>query len=71
LPLHFRNKTLFSDFSYWKWLFDKGLSMTNSYKTINNSSEGIYKEKGSKFLSFAIPVTNIDEIKQILEQYRK
>ena len=45
--------------------------MTNSYKTINNSSEGIYKEKGSKFLSFAIPVTNIDEIKQILEQYRK
>lgn len=45
--------------------------MANSYKTINYSSEGIYKEKGSKFLSFAIPVTNIDEIKQILEKYRK
>ena len=45
--------------------------MANSYKTINYTSEGIYKEKGSKFLSFAIPVTNIDEIKQILEKYRK
>ncbi|HOH71198.1 MAG TPA: YigZ family protein, partial [Paludibacteraceae bacterium] len=34
-------------------------------------SEGIYKEKGSKFLSFAYPVTSIDEIKALIEQKRK
>lgn len=45
--------------------------MTDSYKTISNSSEGIYKEKGSKFLSFALPVTTVEEVKMILEEYRK
>lgn len=43
----------------------------NSYKTIQKLSEGIYKDKGSKFLSFAIPVSNVEEIKDILEEYRK
>ena len=42
-----------------------------SYKTISSSAEGIYKEKGSKFLSFAIPVSNADEIKEIVKDYRK
>jgi len=45
--------------------------MFNSYKTINTYSAGIYKEKGSKFLSFAIPVSNVDEIKEIVKTYRK
>lgn len=45
--------------------------MANSYKTISALSEGLYKEKGSKFLSFAMPVKNVDEIKSILEEYRK
>lgn len=40
-------------------------------KTITTISKGIYKEKGSKFLSFAMPVTDVDEIKEILEKYRK
>ncbi len=40
-------------------------------KTIQSISQGIYKEKGSKFLSFAIPVKDVDEIKSILENYRK
>lgn len=42
-----------------------------TYKTISSSTEGIYKEKGSKFLSFAIPVNTVDEIKEILNEYRK
>lgn len=42
-----------------------------SYKTISETSEGIYKEKGSKFLSFAYPVTSVEEIKIILEGVRK
>ena len=45
--------------------------MSDTYKTIAKSTEGIYKEKGSKFHSFAIPVQNIDEIKEIVKDYRK
>lgn len=43
----------------------------DSYKTITVPSEGLYKEKGSRFLSFAFPVTGQDEIKDILENIRK
>jgi len=45
--------------------------MSDTYKTITSLSQGIYKEKGSKFLSFAIPVHDIDEIKELLKSYRK
>ncbi len=45
--------------------------MPDIYKVIKSASEGIYKEKGSKFLSFAIPVSSEEEIREILEQYRK
>ena len=45
--------------------------MSDTFRTIASSSEGSYKEKGSKFLSFALPVKNVDEINQILAQYRK
>ncbi|MFZ4725475.1 MAG: YigZ family protein, partial [Paludibacter sp.] len=41
------------------------------YKTILTHSEGIYKEKGSKFLAFAIPVKNVDEVKEIVKEYKK
>ncbi len=43
----------------------------DSYKTITTLSEGIYKEKGNKFLAFAIPVHTIDEINEILKDYQK
>lgn len=42
-----------------------------TYKTISSASEGIYREKGSKFLAFAIPVSEVDEIKEILKNFRK
>ncbi len=45
--------------------------MTDTYQTIKDISQGVYKEKGSKFLSFAIPVQDIEEIKEILKEYRK
>lgn len=45
--------------------------MADSYLTIEKYTEGIYKEKGSKFLAFAYPVNNQDEIKQILTDLRK
>ena len=42
----------------------------NTYKTITTKAEGIYKEKGSKFLSYAIPVSDKEEINLILKDYR-
>jgi len=45
--------------------------MSDTYKTIATPAEGIYKEKGSKFLSFVIPVSNVDEVKEIVKNYRK
>jgi len=43
----------------------------DSYKTIRSLSEGLYKEKGSKFLSFAHPIESASEVKNLLDQYRK
>ena len=43
----------------------------DTYKTIASPSEGLYREKGSKFLAFAYPVRTIDEVKAHLEQLRK
>lgn len=45
--------------------------LADSYLTISSRAEGIYKDKGSKFLAFAMPVSSVAEIKTILEQYRK
>jgi uncharacterized YigZ family protein len=44
---------------------------TDTYKTITEVSKGIYKEKASKFLSFAFPVTTEEEVKKILQDLRK
>ena len=43
----------------------------DTYKTIAAPAEGIYKEKGSKFLAFAYPVRTQEEIKAHLERLRK
>ena len=32
----------------------------NSFLTIKNESQGLFKDKGSKFLSFAFPVDSVD-----------
>ncbi len=45
--------------------------MTDEYKTISGKSEGYYTEKRSKFLAFAHHVDTLDEVKDLLAQYRK
>ena len=45
--------------------------MSDFFKTLAAPSEGMYKEKMSKFLSFAIPVTSSAEAKDIIKQYQK
>lgn len=47
--------------------------MQDTYKTIseNQTGEGYYTEKRSKFLAFAHHVHSVDEAKQIIADYRK
>ena len=45
--------------------------MTDEYRTISGTSEGYYTEKRSKFLAFAHHVETVEEIKDILAEYRK
>lgn len=44
---------------------------SDEFKTITNIGEGTYSEKRSKFLAFSHHVENVDEIKDILQSYRK
>ncbi len=43
----------------------------DSKNTLTSISEGIYKEKGSKFLAFAMPITSKEEVKEIVNRYKK
>jgi len=45
--------------------------MNDQYLTIASPSEGIYKEKGSKFLAFAYQASSEERIKQHLETLKK
>jgi len=46
--------------------------MNDSYQTISKViGEGFYSEKRSKFFAFAHHVESVDEVKEILSQYRK
>ena len=43
----------------------------DSYKTIKAVSEGYYTEKRSRFISYAIPVRTVEEVKERVAAYRK
>ena len=43
----------------------------DTYKTLKYPGEGIYKEKMSKFISFAHPVESAEEAKEIIKKYQK
>ena len=45
--------------------------MRDTYLTIQDKSEGSYTEKRSKFLAFAHPIETIDEIKDLITDYKK
>ena len=42
----------------------------DEYLTISKPSEGLFKDRGSKFLAFAYPVSTEEEIKEIQEKLR-
>ena len=37
-----------------------------SYFTLRESAEGMYKDKGSKFIAYSFPVKDVEEIKEII-----
>ncbi len=45
--------------------------ITDTYRTLAAPAEGLYKEKGSKFIALAFPVFSEEEIKQRLAEIRK
>lgn len=45
--------------------------MDDTYKTIEEKAEGIYKEKGSKFIAYAYPIVSEDEAKEIVQGLKK
>ena len=44
---------------------------SDTYLTIDKPADAIFKDKGSKFLVFAYPVENDQQIKEILNQLKK
>jgi len=44
---------------------------SDTYSTIVSEGQGLYKDRGSRFISLAIPIAGQEEIKQRLEDLRK
>jgi uncharacterized YigZ family protein len=44
---------------------------SDTYKTIKAPAEGLYKEKGSRFVSIAIPISEVESVKTIIDKIRK
>lgn len=44
---------------------------SDNYTTIKNRSQGLYKEKGSRFIASSWPVSDEEEIKSIIDNIRK
>ena len=46
------------------------MDIIDTYKTIKEPSQGLYREKGSRFISFVFPVSGESEIKLFVDQIR-
>jgi uncharacterized YigZ family protein len=45
--------------------------INGTYKTVGNPCEGIFKDKGSRFMSYVYPVSNEHQIKGIVSKIKK
>lgn len=43
----------------------------DTYRTIEALAQGLYKEKGSKFLAYAYPIRTEDEVKEYVQKLKK
>ncbi len=46
------------------------MSSNTSYKTLSEPSSGVYKEKGSRFYSYAYPIDSEDDVKIFLQKVK-
>jgi uncharacterized YigZ family protein len=53
------------------FIFSYHLEELYTYNTLLNLSEGLYKEKGSKFIGYATPCYNESEAKEFLNTWKK
>jgi uncharacterized YigZ family protein len=44
---------------------------SDTYKTIKSASHGLFKEKGSRFVSAAFPVSSESEVRPVIEEIRR
>ncbi len=58
-------KSNFEHYIAFNLLFD------DTYLSIQKNSEGFFKDRGSKFISFAFPVLNEQQIKEIIQNLKK
>ncbi|MCF8357979.1 MAG: IMPACT family protein [Prolixibacteraceae bacterium] len=47
------------------------MEVSDTYKTIEQASEGFFKDKGSKFLAYAYPVRDEQEVKEHVARLKK
>jgi len=47
------------------------MTISDTYKTIKASSKGVFREKGSRFIAFATPLSSVEEVKPIIDGYKK
>lgn len=45
--------------------------MEDIFKTIEKPSEGLFKDKGSRFISYVFPVNSEDQIREIIQSIKK
>ena len=45
--------------------------MEDTFKTIEKPSQGLFKDKGSRFISYAFPVISEEEIREIVQSIKK
>ena len=45
--------------------------MADTYRTIEQRSEATFTEKRSKFIGFVIPIKAVDEVKEIVDEFKK
>jgi len=47
------------------------VELNDTYKTIGKPTEGLFKDKGSKFISYIFPITDEEQVKEIIRKIKK
>ncbi len=47
------------------------MALEDNYQTISKPSEGLFKDRGSKFFGYALPMTDEAELKDFIEKLKK